>query len=256
MMKTTKNLKSDNNGNSTMANDSPLKTNQLYHILQPSSDDGIISRHNKTLIITLMLMSGILWMQIVRMYSSFDDLQLFLYTVCEIIIGQINMYKAYLIIMNKDRLWNLLDVTQSRFTTCSTRDSFRLHQSKKSLTFWLKVSTILGLIMAIVWILAPCFVKNIAFNKLDGNLGYYKANVLNNWYPISESIYNRLPIWFLFYVIEAFLFLVSLSIILIFDCYLATICVLLKAHFDTMSAAYETLGNRPPSWPSSDTSGK
>lgn len=98
----------------------------------------------------------------------------------------------------------------------------------------------------------------VPFAKLDGTVGHYRTSIFNMWFPLSESLYNRLPVWTLVYAVEAFVGSVDVYNWLLFDCYLVTMCMVLTAQFETMSTAYETLGRRQqsPPPPPSRSSGK
>lgn len=228
----------------------------FYQMLQPSTEGGFGDRYRTWILTILLLIAGLQCMQIVRLYLVLDDLQLFMYVAMMSTTILICTFKMYVVVMNLEKMWSMLDVAWYGFTLCGRRDPSRLRQCRDTLSTWLRTFVVLSSITLILWLFTPWYMDDyVPFVKFDGTVGHYRTSIFNMWFPISESVYNWLPVWVLIYLIEAFVCFVDVFNWLLFDCYLVTMCIVLTAQFDTMSAAYETLGHRQKS-PPSYSSGK
>lgn len=257
MVDATKTVEYAHGNNSTIMDVKLFKAIGIYQLLQPSNEGGFGDRYRTWMLIILSLIAGLQCMQIIRLYLALDDLQLFLYVAMLTTTILICTFKMYVMVTNLEKLWTMLDAARYGFTSCGRRDPSRLRRFRDTLSIWLRTFVALSSVTMIVWMFTPWFMdKYVPFAKLDGTVGYYRTSIFNLWFPLSESLYNWLPVWALVYAIEAFVCFMDVFNWSLFDCYLVTMCIVLTAHFETMSAAYETLGYRQQSPPSSHLSGK
>lgn len=219
----------------------------LYQLLQPAASGGLSQRTRKAILAVLWLTAGLLIMQFFRLYLTLDDLQTCVYSAMVMTIGMNCIYKGYVMVTNAERLRAVLDVTLYGFTSCGGRDPSELRRCQEILFFWLRMFVKLSCIATIAWIVMPLLmIEYLPYAKLDGTVGYYRQTILNYWFPVSEAIYNWMPVWILIYMIETVVSLTNISYMMLFDSYLITVCMVLSAQFRTMSAAYKTLGSSSP----------
>lgn len=198
----------------------------------------------RTLLMEIVWLScGLQTLQFTRLYLTVNDLHQFLSVSMAITIGLICAFKGYVLVKHADRLLVLMDVTQYSFTLCSRRDPSHLRQYRDILYPCLRFFVMYWFIGLVLWIITPLFLHDyVTFVNLDGTVGHYRSTILNLWLPLSETVHNWLPVWFLIYMIEI---IICVSVALysgMFACYLVTMCVALDGHLRTMTVAYATLG--------------
>lgn len=216
----------------------------LYQLLQNSSKCGRENRYRKYSIICLWLTFVAICLLPVRLYLDSNDLQLFQFEL--MVTGNmiIDAIKGYLVIVNADKIWDFLEAARYGFTG-GRQDPSRIHRCRYLLSIWLHAYIILVIGTVILWILTPLFAREyLQLTKMDGTTGNYRASVINLWYPVTESMYNWLPIWAMIYMYEAFMFTVYMVFVLFYDLFLITMCVIFVVQFESLSAAYETLGHQ------------
>lgn len=203
------------------------------------------NRYRKLILIGRWLTFIMLCMQIVRLYLVINDLPMVQYKLMECSNIMIHTFKGYVMVKNADRLCVILEVARYEFTSCGRQDPSRLHRRENLLKIWLGMFSAIIVSTTIIWILMPLFVNEyVEFTKLDGTVGYYRASVFNCWYPVTETMYNWLPIWVTIYTYETFILGINFINMLFFDLFLITMCIMIVGQFKTLSAAYETLGQQ------------
>lgn len=217
----------------------------MYKILQPSSKCESGNRYRTFVLVGLWLSFVLLCLESVRLCLAVKDFILFQYELMKHVNVMIGMFKGYSVVMNADILWDVLEAARYKFTSCGRQDPSILHQYRHSLKIWLRTFTMLFCSTGIAWVLAPWFINEyIMLPKLDGTVGYYRSSVYNLWYPVTDSTYNWLPFWIVTYMYEALMIVIIVNIFLLFDIFFFTMCAILAAQFQTLTAAYETLGQQ------------
>lgn len=223
----------------------------LLQTLNPdmSTDGNYVGRCYRTvmrvvfvaLFLTIVLNIGML-------YQAFNDFQRFTYLIMLMIIAMNSTTKAYVLMVDTDRLWVVLDLTHYAFTWSGRFDWSRLSRCSVNLSVVLRTIITINNIVTIIWMIVPFFVHEpISVIHLDGTIGEYRTSILNLWLPqfVSNLMYNSVAVWSLFYAFEMFMLFSCLVPWYIFDCYLITVCFALNAHFRTLAANYEALGRTP-----------
>lgn len=219
--------------------------NLLLNPFSKNKDRKFGYRYYKVVLAIQWLIIGIECMQIIRLYLAISDLQLLLNVIFLIVQILINVFKGIVLVMNADKMWNLLDVARYGFTSFGSRDPSLLHRCKSKLSKFLRIATGHCLITLCTWIVTPLFTnKYVQMVNLDGTIGYYRISIFNLWYPVTESMYNSLPIWTLIYVTEMLIITNCIYIWILFDCYLVTVCTVLSTQFNNLASAYESIGHR------------
>lgn len=219
----------------------------LYRLLHKSSiKNGCWGTGDwyKTLLMGMVwLLFSLQTLQIIRLYLTVNDLQIFLSIGLTFIFSLISTFKGYVLLKNADRFLAMMDVTRYSFTLCSHRNSSYLRQYRNVLNLFFRSFFTFDLVTTIQWIIIPFFLRNsVPYVKLDGTIGHYRPSVYNIWLPLSESVYNWLPVWALIYAVETVSCVMNVLFSFMFDLYLVTICIALDAHLRIMTAAYAKLG--------------
>lgn len=215
----------------------------LYHLLRPCNSISVGHGYRTIALVALWLTFGLQVMQVVRLYLTLGDFQLFLFTTVISINGLVSLYKGYVIVTNADKLWTVLDVARYRFTSCGYRDKTKLRRCGKTMSIWLRTYVVFNYILLTIWALFPWVMNDhVPFVKLDGSVGHYRQTMINMWFPVSENVHNWTPVWTLINVVETVFASISVISWIMFDCYVLFTCMVLSVQFRTMSTAYEMLG--------------
>lgn len=259
MAKITKTIRYKYDGN-TIVDVNLFKAIGLYQLLLPTADSGdgdSFKPHRMAILVVLSLIIVLVCMQIVRLYLTLNDLYMLLYMTMILFIIFICTLKRYVMLTNVDKLGVLMDVTRYDLMLCGCRHPSRWHRCQDALSAWLRVFVTLSSFTAVLWVVTPLLMDEyVPLVKLDGTVGQFRTSVFNMWYPVPQSVYNWRPVWALIYAIESSVCILDVYNYLMFDCYFITMCVALNTQFDTMSAAYETLGRCHQSTLPSRSSGK
>lgn len=217
----------------------------LHQLIWYTPTNGSVNWYRTVMLAALWLSTVVQCMQIFRLYLEIKHIQLFTYTLMLITSGMIFIIKGFVMITNAEKVLAVLHATRYTFTSCGHQNPSLLHRCREWLKFWLRPFFILIWSTMLLWDLVPWFAKQyVEFIKLDGTIGHYRTSTFNFWYPVSESMYNWLPVWAITYTIEAFIGYTYVMCLFLFDGFLVTMCITLNAQFHTLSAAYYALGHQ------------
>ncbi|XP_025421607.1 uncharacterized protein LOC112691541 [Sipha flava] len=185
--------------------------------------------------------------QVVGLYVYSNDFQRFAFLSVFVVDSLMCLFKGYALLVNADRLYSGLELGAYAFTLCGRRDTSWMRRRKPLLSGLLRMYAAVSYITLTIWLLAPLVVGgHVSLTRLDGTVATQRANIFNMWAPVSDATYNSTPVWSLFYAIEIIFCIVDVTIWVCFDCYAMTMCYMLIAQFDAMTAEYETLGRLVP----------
>lgn len=193
-----------------------FKSIGLYQLLCPTKNrdfDNLYRTVFRVIILTTFCLQII---QTVRLFNALDDLQLFLHIAMLLVNGLICLLKGYMMVINADRLWSILDVALIKFTSCGYRKRSQLYRCQQTVSTWLKTLAGLSYGTLLFWIAAPWF--------------------------MTFHLDNSSITWTLIYLIEMFIMCMNVTCWLLFDCYFVAMCFVLCAQFQTMFTSYKTLG--------------
>lgn len=221
------------------------------------SQYGVYGHRYRTIgLAVVWLITAFHGMQLVRLYLTLDDFQLFPYVLMLLVTGLNGAFKGFVLVSNADRLCAIMSAVRPGYTSCGRRDPSHLHRCRKPLAVWLHTIAVSMLVTLVVWIIAPWVAEDyVSFVRLDGTVGHYRPSVYNFWIPVSESAYNWTPVWSLIYGTEVFVSFANAFYWSVLDWYSVTMCVVLNAQFNSLSDAYAELGNIHQCPPSKRSSG-
>ncbi|VVC25250.1 Olfactory receptor, insect [Cinara cedri] len=211
--------------------------------------------HRTALQIGLCTYFGSIILNVACLYLASNDFQRLTYLSLLIIIAAMYALKAYVLLVNADRLWAVLDLARYAFTSCGQRDPSRLSRCRTALSTLLHALVVINYGAAVVWLVSPFFVqdKRLSVTHLDRDVKEYRIGIFNLWVPMSNAAYNSPVGWSLVYAYEAFILFFNCTVWSLFDCYLLTACFSLNAQFHTLTAGYAALGWRSPLRDTTDT---
>lgn len=217
----------------------------LYQLLCPAY--GLSGDRYRMVLLTVLRIAFALQVtQLFGLYYALNDLQRFTNMAVLVVCGMLCLFKGYVLITEAGRIWAVLDA--ARFGFMSSRRGRRrqqsaLHRCRATLSVLLRTFVTFSYVTLAIWLAVPYLMDAyVSIADPHGIVDRYRLNINNLWVPVSGSVYNALPVWTMFYMIEAFLIIVNVFCWTTFDCFMITVCFALNAQFRTVSAGYQTLG--------------
>ncbi|XP_050522745.1 uncharacterized protein LOC126895192 [Daktulosphaira vitifoliae] len=101
--------------------------------------------------------------------------------------------------------------------------------------------TFVGLVILLLWILAPLFIKEFRFKKKDGSIMVYRNSVLNLYFSfISISFYEQ--IYPFIYILESIYTIHTVVEVVLSNVLIMQFCWMLSAQLKTIVSKYESFG--------------
>lgn len=238
-MSTMDHVESGDNNDETAVDVKLFKTIGLYQLLRPSKTGW----YRTILRAILWLIFSVHIVQTIGLYFVLNDLERFMFMTVMILNSLMCLFKAYVMVTNADQLWSILDVARYAFTSCSSQNTSEMHRCGATVSVLLRIFTVISYSSLVVWIATPWFMEEyVSVINMDGTVSYHRTTIYNQWYPVSDAVYNSPLVWTLIYTIEVAVCCTNVFSWSLFDCYVLTTCFFLKAHFHTLSAGCEGLG--------------
>lgn len=233
-------VKSGDDDDETAMDVKLFKTIGLYQLLCPSKTGWY-----RTIIRAILwLIFSVHIVQMIGLYFVLNDLERFMFMTVMILNSLMCLFKAYVMVTNADQLWSILDVARYVFTSCSSQNTSEMHRCRATVSALLRVFTVISYSSLVVWITTPWFMEEyVSISNMDGTVSYHRTTIYNQWYPVSDAVYNSPIAWTLIYTTEVAVCCTNVFSWSLFDCYVLTTCFFLKAHFNTLSTGCEGLGH-------------
>ncbi|CAI6361908.1 unnamed protein product [Macrosiphum euphorbiae] len=172
--------------------------------------------------------------QVIGLYTTVKDLQRFsslaVAAVSELMCG----FMGFVLAAKADRLRDVLDVALYRYTACVHRMPTIMRLSSALVSTLLRTFTMVIYGTSVIWIISPLFTDDVA-----------KSMYNIKWIPgMSESAYKWPPVWAAIYATEFVTIMVNGIFVAMFNCYLFSVCFVLRAQFLTLAAGYATIGHQ------------
>lgn len=224
-----------------------FKTIGLYQMLRmagPVDGDGVPT-YRRVVLSVVFVAFGLMGFQTFSVYFSRVDLEFFTYMTLVQVNGLLCLYKGYVMVTNADEMCDVLRVARREFTSGSLRDPRDLRQSRSVLVLVLRTFVGLSYSTLAVWLSIPFLLTSFyvpVFNH-DGTISQCRLAIYNMWYPVPEATYNWWPVWFLIYLVEAFLVSINAFLWTSFDSYLVTTNFAFNAQFNTLTENCGQIGH-------------
>lgn len=160
-------------------------------------------------------------------------------------------YKMIVIIYHSENIWNCMEITRFDFL------SYRFY-NKSILEKWRTTSIKITNIYSTMIVLAFfCFITSpllfadsyYTIKNHDGSISKYRLSVFNLYSLLSSETLNKYFI--MFYSIEVLYCCVYVTVFILFDLILVTLCLAMTCQLQMISQAFESIGQKFNIHPSS-----
>lgn len=219
-----------------------MKITGLYQLISPHTKKIFGFNIFKCIVAFQMLIFEIVnvW-DILIVYYCRQDIYAqtnFLYLVqC----GILTICKQYYLIKYSDIIWNCVQLTSINHLTYKYHKRRTLENGKKKTKLYLTLFCSMWMSVVIAWILAPFFLKNYYLEvKIKNEIYYYRYNVLNCIFPVSDKFYNEH--FFKYFIFETFICIMWGHGAMIFDVFLISMGTIFSYQLRTIGNSYSTIG--------------
>lgn len=217
----------------------------LYSVMEPVPDSRRALKYRKAFAACVWLMLGTCVTQLGALYFMLKDFERLSQIVLVVNVSLTTCSKGYVLVRHPDRMWRVLELARYTFTTSGRRDPSELIRCRSALATLGRTFVALNYCVLFVWLSSPFFIREpLRVVHRDGTVAEHRAAVQNLWTPLSDDTYNSTPCWTIIYCFEVYIGAFNVFVWVIFDCYMMAVCLVLNAQFRTVTAAYQTLGNR------------
>lgn len=222
-----------------------FKSIGLYRILGPVQDNQHASKYRRVLITCVCVMLSVSATQLGAMYFMLKDFERMAQIFMAVTISLTSCTKGYVLARQADRLWRILEMARYGFTLSGRRNPSELNRSRAMISSLGKTYALFSLYVFVVWMVSPFFIREpLRVIHRDGTVAELRVSVQNLWTPLPDAVYNSMPYWIIIYSIESFIGMFNVLVFVMFDCYMMTVCLVFNAQFRSVTAAYQSLGNR------------
>lgn len=228
--------------NNLMVDIKLLKITGLYQIL--SSNTVKLFGYNIFRFMTaiqIMIYLITVFVGILNVYYCTNDMFGMANNVMLIAAYLLASVKLYNIIKNADRLWNCVQSTSVIYLSYEYHDRRTLEIGRAKSKLFTMFFISLWLTVVIGWLFSPFLNKNHKMEEVFNNgTDYYRNNVLNLVYPVTDQFYN--DNYVIFYILESTLAIFWVHSTLIFDVLTISMCVTLSYQLKTIASSYSSFG--------------
>lgn len=195
----------------------------------------------------IILTTAMHTLQMVGLYYTLNDFNRLMYMFMLVVYGMLCNYKLYVLVVNADRVLDVLGTASFRFVTCTGRDPVPLRRCRAVLRTALRTFVLSSYVTVVMWVAAPLIGVadyRVPVVQPDGTVAEYRMTINNLWLPVSVDTFNWRPVWAVAYAIESYIILFNATCWCWFDSFLFTGCFVFNAQFHSLANAYEQLGRR------------
>jgi len=150
----------------------------------------------------------------------------------------------WVILHHSNDIWNCLSITRYGFTSFSNWNRHILDRWRER-SVWLTTVYAITYYSSLAFYLASTLVFRkdmLPFKNHDGSVGFYRQNVVNFYFIVSDETYNAH--YYVFYFFEALYLILMVLIFLIFDILLITLCFAICCQMQMICFAFESAGHK------------
>lgn len=155
------------------------------------------------------------------------------------------IYKLWIVVHHSNDIWNCLLITRYGFTSFSNWNRHIILDRWRERSVWLTTVYTITYYSSLSFYLASTLVfrKDILpVKNHDGSVGFYRQNVVNFYFIVSDETYNAH--YYAFYFFEALYLILMVLIFLIFDILLVTLCFAICCQMQMICSAFESAGHK------------
>lgn len=150
-------------------------------------------------------------------------------------------FKVCCVWKNFDKIWNCIQLTSVKHLTYKHYCKKTLHTGRKLTKLFSLLFVGLWVVSVGTWILSPFIVQNYFIHIKIGTLHdyYYRYNILNYIYPVTDVFYNEHFI--AYYILELSNTHLVVHGSMVFDVLVISFCITIRYQLKTISISYRTI---------------
>ncbi|XP_050533006.1 uncharacterized protein LOC126900972 [Daktulosphaira vitifoliae] len=224
-----------------------LKIFYLYPVIDPNTNYNTICGYNIYLILheaLKVIIAIVLIISITGFFFGIHDLNFVINSSNIIICAILDITKVSRFTRTPHKVWNLISMINIDIFKNGHYRNDIVELYKNKITKYTILNTAAWLLVLLFYLCGPIFVHRFTVKSNDDHIIVYPYNVINLLYQ-PLSIENYTNFYIMFYILEAFSVVHSITMCIIFDNFVISLGLTVLAQLKTIESTLHTFGHQP-----------